>query len=98
MSFGSGASSGSPYASSRSASDLSGAQRKQPAPAFGKQFQVVKADHLDYAEGDRVRHTRFGTGTVLKITEGSRDFEVTVDFGEHGIKKMFAGFAKLQKV
>ena len=98
MSFGSGASSGSPYASSRSASDSSGAQRKRPAPAFGKQFQVVKADHLDYAEGDRVRHTRFGTGTVLKITEGSRDFEVTVDFGEHGIKKMFAGFAKLQKV
>ena len=72
--------------------------RKRPAPAFGKQFQVVKADHLDYAEGDRVRHTRFGEGTVLKIVDGGRDFEVTVDFDGHGVKKMFAGFAKLQKL
>ena len=72
--------------------------RKRPAPAFGKQFQVVKADHLDYAEGDRVRHTRFGAGTVLKIVDGGRDFEVTVDFDGHGVKKMFAGFAKLQKL
>ena len=72
--------------------------RKRPAPAFGKQFQVVKADHLDYAEGDRVRHTRFGAGTVLKIADGGRDFEVTVDFDGHGVKKMFAGFAKLQKL
>ena len=71
---------------------------KRPAPAFGKQFQVVKADHLDYAEGDRVRHTRFGAGTVLKIVDGGRDFEVTVDFDGHGVKKMFAGFAKLQKL
>ena len=72
--------------------------RKRPAPAFGKQFQVTKADHLDYAEGDRVRHTRFGAGTVLKIVDGGRDFEVTVDFDGHGVKKMFAGFAKLQKL
>ncbi|MBO6107568.1 MAG: DNA helicase PcrA [Stomatobaculum sp.] len=72
--------------------------RKRPAPAFGKQFQVVKADHLDYAEGDRVRHTRFGAGTILKIVDGGRDFEVTVDFDGHGVKKMFAGFAKLQKL
>ena len=59
---------------------------------------MVKADHLDYAEGDRVRHTRFGAGTVLKIVDGGRDFEVTVDFDGHGVKKMFAGFAKLQKL
>ena len=102
ISFGSGksASAGpsgvSPYGGSFGAS--SEARRKRPAPAFGKQFQVVKADHLDYAEGDQVRHSRFGTGTVLRITEGGRDFEVTVDFKDHGIKKMFAGFAKLQKV
>jgi DNA helicase-2/ATP-dependent DNA helicase PcrA len=53
---------------------------------------------LDYVAGDRVRHVKFGEGTVLKIEKGTRDFEVTVDFAGYGVKKMFAGFAKLKKV
>ena len=65
---------------------------------FGKSFQVVKADRLDYGVGDRVRHQRFGEGTVKSIVDGARDFEVTVEFDSHGTKKMFAGFAKLQKI
>ncbi len=74
------------------------AWKKPDKPAaFGKIFQVVKADHLEYQKGDRVRHARFGLGTVLNIVDGKRDYEVTVDFDEHGVKKMFAGFAKLQK-
>jgi len=70
-----------------------------PSPiSFAKAPQVKKSDHLDYAVGDTVRHFKFGEGKVLEIADGSRDFEVTVDFGAHGVKKMFAGFAKLQKV
>ena len=65
---------------------------------FGKSFQVVKADHLDYEVGDRVQHQRFGEGVVKKIQDGSRDYEVTVDFDRHGTKKMFAGFANLKKL
>ena len=30
--------------------------------------------------GDRVRHLKFGEGTVTNIVQGGRDFEVTVDF------------------
>lgn len=52
---------------------------------------------LDYEVGDRVRHIKFGEGTVTQIVEGGRDYEVTVDFDGPGIKKMFAGFAKLKK-
>lgn len=63
-----------------------------------KQFQVVKADRLDYGVGDRVSHVKFGEGVVLDITEGGRDFEVKVEFDRAGIKKMFASFAKLKKV
>ncbi len=63
-----------------------------------KQFQVKKADHLDYTVGDQVSHIKFGVGTVLQIVEGGRDFEVTVDFEKAGVKKMFAAFAKLKKV
>lgn len=53
---------------------------------------------LSYGVGDRVSHIKFGTGTVMGIIEGGRDFEVTVDFDTAGMKKMFASFAKLKKL
>lgn len=63
-----------------------------------KQFAVKKAGQLDYTVGDRVRHIKFGQGTVLEITEGGKDYEVKVDFDTAGVKRMFVSFAKLQKV
>lgn len=53
---------------------------------------------LEYGVGDRVRHTRYGEGTVLKIEPGPRDSQVTVVFDEAGQKIMYAGFAKLKKI
>ena len=67
-------------------------------PGFGKEFTVSRSTSLDYVEGDRVRHIKFGEGTVQNIKDGGRDFEVTVEFDRAGVKKMFASFAKLQKV
>ena len=54
----------------------------------------------DYGVGDRVRHIKFGTGTVEKIEEGARDYQVTVlfDSDNYGRKVMYAAFAKLKKV
>lgn len=63
-----------------------------------KQFQVKKADTLDYGIGDQVKHIKFGVGTVEGIVEGGKDYEVTVNFEKAGVKKMFAAFAKLKKV
>lgn len=63
-----------------------------------KQFQVKKADALDYGVGDQVKHIKFGVGTVEGIVEGGKDYEVTVNFEKAGVKKMFAAFAKLKKV
>ena len=74
-----------------------GAER--PKPKFNAaQFRVKKADHLDFGVGDKVRHVKFGVGTVQEIKDGKKDFEVTVDFENYGVKRMFASFAKLQKV
>lgn len=53
---------------------------------------------LEYTNGDRVKHIKFGEGTVQQIVEGGRDYEVTVQFDKVGTKKMFASFAKLKKV
>lgn len=63
-----------------------------------KNFTVKKAESLDYEVGDTVRHVKFGVGIVKNIAEGGRDYEVTVDFDKAGVKKMFAGFAKLKKI
>lgn len=63
-----------------------------------QQFTVKKTGALGYDIGDRVRHMKFGAGTVENIVDGGRDYEVTVNFDQYGVKKMFAGFAKLKKI
>ena len=52
---------------------------------------------IDYQVGDRVRHFKFGAGTVTSIVKEPRDHKVTVDFDAHGTKVMYASFAKLVK-
>lgn len=79
--------------------------KRKPAPnAYSTYAQTMKGSQigvvgeLSYGVGDRVRHVKFGEGTVLEIRNGGRDYEVTVSFDTAGVKRMFAGFAKLIKV
>ncbi len=51
---------------------------------------------IDYGVGDRVRHIKFGEGTVLGLVREPRDYKVTVDFDNVGQKIMYASFAKLK--
>ena len=59
---------------------------------------MEKPEGLEYGVGDKVRHIKFGIGQVINIEDGGRDFEVTVQFDNFGVKKLFASFAKLKKV
>ncbi|MCI8327556.1 MAG: DNA helicase PcrA, partial [Lachnospiraceae bacterium] len=46
----------------------------------GKSFGTPEdPSALGYEKGDRVKHIKFGEGTVTAIVQGGRDFEVTVD-------------------
>ena len=66
--------------------DAAGSQQnKSPTAPLG----------LGYGVGEKVRHVKFGVGTVLSVKDRGRDYEVTVDFPAWGPKKMFAAFAKL---
>ena len=79
-----------PYIAKTSAGkskSLSGLKKGMPAPA-----------QPDYNSGDRVRHVRYGDGTVKALEKTPRDYKVTVQFDECGQKIMYAGFAKLQKL
>lgn len=59
---------------------------------------MASSGELDYVEGDRVMHVKFGEGSVLSIVKGPRDYQVTVDFDNAGKKVMYASFAKLRKI
>ncbi len=68
-------------------------------PAYLKKGAEMPAlTSLDYAEGDRVKHVKFGVGTVSKIEEDKKDFRVTVQFDSCGQKKIYARFAKLERI
>ena len=62
----------------------------------GTEFKAPEA--LDYAVGDRVRHIKYGEGTVLNIVREPRDYKVTVEFDQAGQKIMYASFAKLKSL
>ena len=64
----------------------------------GSQLAAGGNGPLGYEVGDRVRHVKFGKGTVTDIKEGGRDHEVTIEFDSVGTRRMFAKFAKLVKV
>ena len=68
----------------------------KPKPT--KSFGVNASATLDYEVGDRVRSMKYGEGLVTAITEGGRDYEITVEFDSGSVRKMFAKFAQLQKV
>ncbi|MDE7310443.1 MAG: UvrD-helicase domain-containing protein [Eubacterium sp.] len=70
----------------------------QTAAADAQDGDALARKKLGYGVGDLVRHQKFGDGMVVKIVSGGRDFEVTVQFHQAGVKKMFAAFAKLKKI
>ncbi len=86
-----------PFYMKTSSSSRPAAGKGLPA-GIRKGADMAPAAALDYGEGDRVNHVKFGEGTVKEIREGGRDREVTVEFDRFGVKKMFATFAKLKKL
>ena len=53
---------------------------------------------IDYGPGDRVKHVKYGEGTVKAVQKEPRDYKVTVEFDLAGQKIMYASFAKLKRV
>ncbi len=68
------------------------------AAGISKGIGAVFGGKPDYDAGDRVRHVKYGDGTVLELEPGPRDYKVVVDFDEAGQKIMYAAFARLTKL
>jgi DNA helicase-2/ATP-dependent DNA helicase PcrA len=49
-------------------------------------------------KGQRVRHSKYGEGTILMREGDGEDAKLTVLFSQHGMKKLMEKFANLQKI
>jgi DNA helicase-2/ATP-dependent DNA helicase PcrA len=52
-----------------------------------------------FVKGERVRHRRFGSGTIQGLTGSGRDLKVSVRFDdeEHGVKQLLVVYAGLER-
>jgi len=75
-------------------------------PGAGKLTGTVKPS-MDIAEsrgavgfkkGERVRHAKYGEGSVLMREGEGEDAKLTVMFNRHGLKKLMEKFANLEKI
>ena len=73
-------------------------------PRVGSQveFEPEEAPSQDlprFVPGERVRHGRFGSGTIAELSGSGRDAKVTVDFDDEGIgrKRLVIAFAGLER-
>ena len=64
-------------------------EKKAPTPAVSE---------FDFKPGDRVRHRKFGDGTVVSSQTFGRDAIVIIDFDTAGNKRLMAAFAKLERI
>jgi DNA helicase-2/ATP-dependent DNA helicase PcrA len=75
-------------------------QAKRPtfAGASNAAKPATKGGGETFRIGQKVKHTVFGQGTVLSAVGEGDDAQVTVAFPNVGVKKLVAGYARLQKV
>jgi len=66
------------------------------APAAFAAYEQEDQSESGVRTGMRVRHGRFGLGTVVGIEDQGDDFKVTVKFNAGGTKKLMAKFAGLE--
>ena len=59
---------------------------------------AVPAGASGLKQGQRVRHSKYGEGTVVMREGNGEDAKLTVIFVRHGLKKLMEKFANLEKI
>ena len=69
------------------------------APAWADREVEVSQDAPHYIKGERVKHSRFGSGTIVEIGGAGKDVKVTIDFDDEAIgrKRLVVAYAGLQR-
>jgi DNA helicase-2/ATP-dependent DNA helicase PcrA len=58
----------------------------------------VQAGKTGLKQGSRVRHPKYGEGTVFRREGDGDDAKITVQFQQHGVKKLVEKFAQLERL
>jgi DNA helicase II / ATP-dependent DNA helicase PcrA len=76
---------------------LLGGNEKKSTPAYMPEAPKRKPAGT-WALGTRVKHAKYGYGTILRTEGSGDDLKLTVSFISHGLKKMIARYAELEIV
>ncbi|HEX6615735.1 MAG TPA: UvrD-helicase domain-containing protein [Gemmatimonadales bacterium] len=79
-----------------------GTSRAGTVPSFSSPAlpaEDVSQDAPRYVKGERVRHRRFGSGTIQGLTGTGRDLKVSVAFDDEevGVKQLLVAYAGLER-
>jgi DNA helicase II / ATP-dependent DNA helicase PcrA len=68
-------------------------------PSFPRSDEEPSQDSPRYVKGERVRHRRFGSGTIQGLTGTGRDLKVSVAFDDEeiGVKQLLVAYAGLER-
>ena len=74
-----------------------GATPRPPRPRLGQSSKRLPHSS-GFRIGGRVRHPKYGVGTVHRLQGEGEDSKLTVQFETYGLKKLVMKFARLQRI
>jgi DNA helicase II / ATP-dependent DNA helicase PcrA len=70
-------------------------RRPQRRPAYGRSAPPARRS-ADPLVGTRVRHSKYGVGTIIEVEGDGDDRKLTVSFQDYGAKKLVERYANLE--
>lgn len=70
---------------------------KQPETAVVSSKSATGGEKNSWKLGDKVKHKKWGLGTVVRVSGTSKDLELDVAFPSQGVKRLLAAFAPIEK-
>ncbi|MGX7172521.1 DNA helicase PcrA [Enterococcus ratti] len=70
---------------------------KQPTTTIVSSKTATGGESNNWKAGDKVKHKKWGVGTVVRVNGISKDLELDVAFPNQGVKRLLAAFAPIEK-
>jgi DNA helicase-2/ATP-dependent DNA helicase PcrA len=75
-----------------------GSRVREEAPVYAYEDEDQSRSSGDLGIGTRVRHEKFGSGTILSLEPVEGDVKLVVRFASVGVKRLLARYANLQVI
>ncbi|PTO39176.1 DNA helicase PcrA [Enterococcus mundtii] len=71
---------------------------QQPTKAGVSAKVATGGETGGWEPGDKVKHKKWGPGTVVRVSGDAKDLELDIAFPSQGVKRVLAAFAPIEKV